>query len=608
MGTALCNHNRVVAGRRAVAVPLTLAVVAALALLIFASTLGHDFVEWDDDRNFLRNEHYRGLGLAQLRWMFTSALLGHWIPVTWISLGLDYVMWGMSPAGYHLTNIVLHAANAALMFLVSLRLLREAQPMVADASLRLGAAAAALFFALHPLRAESVAWITERRDVLSGFFYLLTILAYLQRQRRWYMASLVFYALGLLSKSMVMTLPLVLIVLDVYPLRRLPPPGRRWLSAEARPVLLEKLPFAVMAVAVGAAAAAIVATTLGFTSAETYPWPARLLVAAYGVAFYAWKTLVPVALSPLYELPSPERLLDPSFVTAVAAGVIVSVVVIIWRRRWPWALAAWLAYGITLAPVSGILHNGPQLVADRYSYLPCLAGAVLFGAATARLADGRLRHVAVAVAALWLAVLGTLTWGQAAVWRDTDSIWRQALAVDPACAFCHRQWGAVLGNRGALEPALVHFEQALALRPDRVTGHGNIGLVLLKAGRPAQAAVHFEKVLAVYPDNADVRSRLGAALMQQGRLHDARVELERAVGTNPRHVDALTNLGLTLVELRAPAEAVVVLDRALAAAPGNILVHFGLARAYRALGRSDAADDHLTIVRKMDPHLAARAR
>lgn len=588
--------------------PLTLAVVAALALVIFAPTLGHDFVEWDDDRNFVRNEHYRGLGLTQLRWMFTSALLGHWIPVTWISLGVDYVMWGMRPAGYHLTNILLHAANAALMFLVSLRLLREAQPTAADASLRLGAAAAALFFALHPLRAESVAWITERRDVLSGFFYLLTVLAYLQRQRRWYIASLAFYAVGLLSKSMVMTLPLVLLILDVYPLRRLPPPGRRWLSAEARPILVEKLPFAVMAVAVGAAAAVIVATTLGLTSSETYPWPAPLLVAAYGVAFYAWKTVVPLGLSPLYELPRPERMLDPSFVAAVAAGVIVSVVLIVWRRRWPWALAAWLAYCITLAPVSGILHNGPQLVADRYSYLPCLAGAVLFGAATARLADGRLRHVATALTALWIVVLGTLTWGQAAVWRDTDSIWRQALAVDPECAFCHRQWGAVLGNRGALEPALVHFEQALALRPDRVTEHGNIGLVLLKAGRHAQAAVHFEKVLAVYPDNADVRSRLGAALIHQGRLHEARGELERVLRDNPRHVDALTNLGLTLVDLGAPADAIVALDRALAAAPGNILAHFGLARAYRALGRPDTSEYHLTIVRKIDPQLAARAR
>jgi len=246
-----------------------LAVPALLALasfVVFLPALGAGFVNWDDDQNFLDNPNYRGLGAAQLRWMFTTFLMGHYIPLTWMTLGLDYVIWGMNPAGYHLTNLLLHSANAVLFYFMALRLLRAGVPGgQADGSwaLTLGSGFATLLFAVHPLRVQSVAWITERRDVLSGLFYLAAVVAYLRycdgavqegsRTRKWYWASLGLFALALLSKAMTVTLPVVLLVLDAYPLRRLGGVGGRWPWASSR-VVTEKLPFFLLSLAAGVTA------------------------------------------------------------------------------------------------------------------------------------------------------------------------------------------------------------------------------------------------------------------------------------------------------------------------------------------------------------------
>src|SRR6267378_1919037 len=237
------------------------AVLALVSFVVFVPALEGGFLNWDDDQNFVDNPNYRGLGVSQLRWMFTTFLMGHYIPLTWMTLGLDYVVWGMNPVGYHLTNLLLHAANAVLFYFMALRLLRASVPGgYADGSwaLTLGSGFATLLFAVHPLRAESVAWITERRDVLSGLFYLAAVVAYLRycdgavpegsRTRKWYWASLGLFVLALLSKAMAVTLPVILLTLDVYPLRRLGG-GRPW--ATSRAVVTEKLPFFVLSLAAG---------------------------------------------------------------------------------------------------------------------------------------------------------------------------------------------------------------------------------------------------------------------------------------------------------------------------------------------------------------------
>ena len=287
-------------------VPVLIALVTFAA---FLPTLNNQFVDWDDQRNFLENPHYRGLAWTHLRWMWTTFHMGHYIPLTWMTLGLDYVLWGMNPLGYHLTNLLLHAANAAVFFFVVRRILTLALPSPSERghALAVSAGFAALVFAIHPLRVESVAWATERRDVLSGLFYLLTILGYLRdcepgkRGRGWYWLSVAVFGCALLSKSMVVNLPVVLLILDVYPLRRLGG-ALGWWSEPARRVYVEKIPFVLLAAAASAIAVMAQSSIHAAASLAQLSVPGRLAVSAYGLSFYVWKTVVPLNLSPLYEL------------------------------------------------------------------------------------------------------------------------------------------------------------------------------------------------------------------------------------------------------------------------------------------------------------------
>ncbi len=509
--------------------------------------------------------------------------MGHWIPVTWLTFGLDYALWGMNAFGYHLTNVVLHAVNAALVYLLARRLLGLSRRAAPDWSITAGAIAAALFFAVHPLRVESVVWITERRDVLSALFYLLTVMAYLKAcaadgasRRRWLLVSIGAYALGLLAKSLIMSLPFLLLVLDVYPLRRA---RGNWTR-----VLLEKLPYLALAVTAAVVSVLVVIAKVGLTSASAYPLPARAAMALYSLAFYVGKTLVPAGLSPMYELPARIALTSPRFLVAALVAIGVTAALLLARRPWPAALAAWLVYGLTLAPVSGIVHNGPQLVADRYSYLSCLGFALLLGGGLTVVVSSAaitpfLRGAVALAGAGWLVALTVLTLEQIPVWRDTEQVWRHSLEIDPDCSFCHGQWGALLGNRGELGQAIGHFERVVALRPDNVRHRGNLGLALLKAGRAADAAAHFERMLAQEPSDAEIRTRLGLALAQQGKLAEASVELERASRDNPRHVGALVNLGLALIQLGRPADAMPYLERAAALDPASAPARDALVRA-----------------------------
>src|SRR5881296_4156306 len=286
--------------------------IALVTVVPFLPTLDNQFVNWDDDDNLVENPQYRGLGWTPLRWMWTTSHIGHYAPLTWMTFGLDYVLWGMNPVGYHLTNLLLHAANAAVFYLVARRILGLALPGPAQrgtVGLAASAAFAALLFAIHPLRVESVAWATERRDVLSGLFYLLTLLVYLrageqgERGRSGYWASVGLFVCALLSKSMAVSLPVVLLILDVYPLRRLGG-ARGWWGEPARRVYVEKIPFVVLAAAASAVAFLALSQVDNMTSLDRLSVPDRPPVSAYGLIFYLWKMLVPLNLSPLYELPA----------------------------------------------------------------------------------------------------------------------------------------------------------------------------------------------------------------------------------------------------------------------------------------------------------------
>jgi tetratricopeptide (TPR) repeat protein len=485
--------------------------VVVVTLTAFLPTLGNGFASWDDALNFLDNPHYRGLGPAQLRWMFTTFHAGHYIPLTWLSLGLDYLLWGLHPGGYHLTSLLLHAATALAFYFVSLRLLRLALPPTpTPAALRWGAALAALLFAVHPLRVESVAWATERRDVLSGLFYVLALLCYLKALERapaarprshvswsarlrlrlpplWYGLTLACFAAAVLSKSIAVTLPVTLLVLDVYPLRRL---GGSAGWRAPRP-WLEKLPFFALSVVATVVAFAALLPLGNARSVADMGFGLRALLSVYGLAFYLLKTVMPLDLSPLYPL----SVTITWWHFAIVAGT--AVVAVLMRRRWPAFTAVCLVYAITLAPVLGFFHNGPQAVADRYSYLACLGWALLVGAAAAHAwAGARVVRAVLCVAILALALL---TWQQTSVWRSAVTLWSHAASQASGGRAAHANLADALDAAGRPGEAIPHYLEALRRSAKKAPWHVRLGRLYARAGDDSTAGRHLSEALAEEP-------------------------------------------------------------------------------------------------------------
>jgi len=586
-------------------------VIATLAA--FLPTFQNGFVNsWDDGPNLLANRDYRGLGWTQLRWMFTTTHMGHWIPLTWMTFGLDYLVWGMNPAGYHLTSLLLHSANAVLCYALSLGLLRAAMTGVTGATLRSGAVAAALFFAVHPLRVESVAWATERRDVLSGFFFLLTLLAYLRASAsegsarwRWLASSVACAVLALLSKAIVVGLPVILILLDVYPLRRLGWRPREWVTPRGRAVLAEKIPYVMLAI-VGSAVALHAQSSLIVPLEAPSPL-LRIEYVLYSLGFYVWKTVIPSALSPLYELAPRVDPRELRFIVSSIAVLAVSVALLFFRRRWPAGLAVWVAYAAMVAPVSGLFQSSARLlVADRYSYLPCIGLAILFGAGVCALVraltmgNGSTRWLGRAGAGAvlgWIVVLGALTWRQVGVWHDPGTLWTHVLAVDPRSSVAHNNLGYFLKETGRLSEAAAHAEEALRinpsfveadvnlgdvrvrqgnldgaaaryrdalrLRPDFAAAHNGLGIALHGLGRPSEAIQEFQAAIALVPDFAEAHYNLANALMRLDRWDEATAHFRAALQTRPDYAEAHNNLGAILLSRQQVDEAIAHFQRAL---------------------------------------------
>src|SRR5437773_733505 len=572
--------------------------VALFTLAAFLPTLQNQFVAWDDDKNFLDNPRYRGLGWAHLRWMFTAFHQGHYIPLTWVTFGMDHRLWGMKPVGYHLTNLLLHAANAVVLFFVVRRILTRAlrSPSERGHALAVSAGFAALVFAIHPLRVESVAWATERRDVLSGLFYLLTILMYLRAcergagGRRWYWLSVAVFGCALLSKSMVVNLPVVLLILDVYPLRRLGG-AIGWWSEPARRVYVEKIPFVLLAAAASAIAGMAQSSVHAAASLAQLSLPGRLVVSAYGLGFYLWKMVVPVNLSPLYELHSTMDPVAPPFILSYALVLAITAIVLALRRPVPGLPAAWVAYVVVLLPVLGILQSGPQIAADRYTYLAGLGWASLAGAGLLSTWRRWPPFVLTGLAVVLLSGLGTLSWNQVEVWHDSEKLWNHALAIDPKTSMAQFGLGRVLADQGKPAEAIEHYRQALNIKPDYGAAHYNWGVVLGQQGKPAEAIEHYRLAVQMRPNSADAHNNWGVVLGQQGRLADAVEHFQQALRLKPDFAEAHNNWGFALAQQGKRAEAIEHYRHALRLNPDNALAQSNLLNAIqrRDMGKEDSA-------------------
>ena len=545
----------------------------AITAVVFIGALSGQFLTWDDDHNFLTNMAFRGLDAANLRWMFTTFHLGPYQPLSWLSLGIDYSIWGMDPWGYHLTNLLLHVANAGLAYAVAQRLFAHTGEPGLRTATQLAAAFAALLFAIHPLRVESVAWVTERRDVLSGFFALLTMLAYFKTvdlarvgksSSTWIAVSVVLFGLSLASKASAMALPAVLILIDWWWLRR-------WR-------LVDKIPFAIVSLV--AAWLALVGQRADQVMTATWAeGPAdRVAHGFYGLVFYIWKSVVPIGLSNLYEVPFRANPFDVSFVLSAIVVLGVTLATFLARARWPAIFVAWLAYVALLLPVSGIAHPGGQIVADRYSYLPCLVFALLAGAGMLALwrarRDGRVHpriaQLAAVGAAAILVVLGILSVRQIPVWHDSLALWRHAFEQHPLERL--RASGAPAADVHAYEARLATLGELSAHRMIALS----LGTALKSAGRANEALEVFARGASASPSNADIRNSWAATLLDLRRADEAARLLEASIRLDPTHAEAHFNLALARDSQGRADEAMDSYRRALAIDGNNAVARYNL--------------------------------
>lgn len=511
--------------------------VAAAVVAVFSPSLSFGWLRWDDDLLLTSNPFYRGLAWQHVRWAFTSAPGGAYQPLGFLSYGLDFLLWGMDPRGYHLTSVLLHALSAALLFLVARRTLAasgEAPSAGADAA----AVAAALVFALHPLRVESVAWIAERRDPLSGVFWLGAVLAYLQPRRRlWAVYAL--FAAACLAKATAVTLPLVLVLLDAAVLKR------PW-----RDSLREKAPMLLFAAALGLLGVYWQGETRAAWSWADHGLAARLAQACYALAFYARKTLWPSGLSPLYALPVPLPWTELRFLASIAAVAAAGVFLFRARRAYPRLVAAALAYAVILLPVSGLAQSGAQLVADRYSYLAGLPLALLAGGGF--LSAWRRARVPSALAAAAVAVaLASACVAQQSHWKTTESLWTRALSLDPANGVAHSSLGVLRASSGLYGEAAEHFRLALAAYPGCFEDQERLAALLEAGGAPSDEEERLRRAVEIHPVCRRSRVNLAAALGQSGDLDGAAKLLRVSVLIDPADESARRNLDRALAGKKA---------------------------------------------------------
>ena len=511
--------------------------IALLAFLLFTPALGGEFVNFDDQAYFSDNSRYRGIGPTQLAWMFTH-FDGHYQPLTWLSHGFDFVLWGMDPRGYHLQNLLLHAATSVLVYLLLLDLLPRARALEKRRGtdlLRFAAAIGALLFAVHPLRVESVAWISERKDVLYLFFALPSLLFYLRahpatgaRRRGAVAASLACFTLSMLSKAMVMTLPVLLLLLDAYPLRRLAR-GRDLL-----PLLREKiLYFVVLALGMGAELYAesksdVLDMDGSYTFADSISQP------AYRLCFYWWKTFVPTDLQPMYILPAERDPTAPVFLLTGAAVVLVTVALVSWAKRAPALLTGWLAFGLLLSPVLGLIHAGYHFAADRNAYAAGIVPAALAATGLALLWQrGRLIPLSAGASVLLIALLGFLSYEQSKIWISSKALWTHTIGVDPDNYIGHYNLGHALSVQGEVDAAIGHYTRAINLKGDEPKFWYNRGLGWNSTGHPGRALLDFDMVIQLDPEHWMALGNRGFLKLGAGDVRGAADDFTRAIEIQP---------------------------------------------------------------------------
>jgi protein O-mannosyl-transferase len=539
---AMSGASECITSRRVVCI-VSIA-LAVLTLTVFARTLGDGFVNYDDNSNVYENPFVtNGLTKAGMVHAFTKSENGTWDPLTTLSHMADCQMYGLNPAGHHLTNVLLHTASVILLFILLHRMTGALWPSAFVAAL----------FAIHPLRVESVAWVSERKDTLSGLFFLLTLWAYVKyvneskiqspKSKVFYILTLVLFALGLLSKAMLVTLPVILLLLDYWPLKRFPNLESKNSGVTLIRLVIEKLPLFTLSLAACVIAVIAQRDARAVQSFAKVPFGLRVENAIVSVGWYVGRMFWPARLAVLY--PYPQTGVAPvGLVLGLTILIVISTGAILWRRTKPYILIGWLWYLIMLAPVIGMVQLGQQAHADRYTYLPeiglyiALAWAVadLFPPWPAR----RMVFAACAVSAI--IALSIVAVVQTSYWHDSESLWRRALACTSENAVAHYGLGLTLVEAGKPEKAVDEFQSAVGMAPDYAEARNNLGYLRFRQGRMDDAITQFQAALLIQPDYAESHNNLGLVYHAQGRLDDAIDEYLEAGRLKPDYAEAHFNL------------------------------------------------------------------
>jgi len=576
-------------------------IIFSLTFLVYTSALNNDFVNWDDDVCIYENVHIRSLDTKSLYWMLTSFQAGNWHPLTWLSHALVYSLWALNPRMHHLINIIIHSLNTLLVFFLAIKLMSlwritadhtfstrtQISPLPQD--LIVGGATA-LLFGLHPLSVESVAWVTERKGILCAFFVLLSLLSYLtytsiHKKKRliWFSITLLLFIFALLSKPMAVTLPVILLLLDIYPLKR----ANRYPRGNLI-VFLEKIPFFILSIASGIVTIIAQRSVGAMLSLQVTNLTTRMLNALEALVFYIKKLIWPYELIPLY--PFTGNLFN---IQSVVSGMLVLVIsgfsFEMARRRKPLFLIVWLYYVITLLPTLSIIQIGGHAAADRFTYLPRLSILLLVGIsvswlwvkATLSKFKELIRGLLLGCACVIIFLFSHLTIQQIRVWQNPEALWSYVIKTSPKrVPLPYNNLGLAYLEKGMVDEAIYEYEKALTINPNYIKAHFNLAVAFSIKGRLDETISEYKKLLAINPNFVEAHYNLGNAYSKKGRLDEAIAEFKRTLTINPNHAKAHYNLGNAYLKKDRLDEAIAEYKRTLTINPNHAKAHCNLGTAY----------------------------
>jgi tetratricopeptide (TPR) repeat protein len=571
--------------------------IVVLTVAAYSSVGSLGFVTLDDPQYILDNPHVnQGLSWAGLQWAFTSTDASNWHPLTWISHMLDVELFGLRAGPHHWENLFLHVINALFLFMFLLR--------TTGAVVRSGLVAA--LFALHPLHVESVAWISERKDVLSTLFFLLTLLAYATYVRkpitRWYLVVIFLLVMGLMVKPMLVTLPFVLVLLDFWPLRRVDPSTLERTAFVK--LLVEKLPLLVLAI--GSSVITLLVQRQGGAVNTLVQTPLDLRLSNVLVSYvkYMGNMVWPADLAVFYPMPQAIPLWQPVCAFMVLGAI--TFYALKAAQRYPYLPVGWFWYLGTLVPVIGIVQVGAQGMADRYTYLPLTGLFIVFawGGYDLLVRGAQKRGATTILITVMLLALGTATWFQVQHWRDAKTLWMRALAVTNGNYRAHVAYGSLLAEEGKNAEAANHFSAAIRIQPNYAEAHNKLGSALMESGRVDEALSHFEQALQLRPDLGIVNTNIGNVMLEKGRVEEAERYLRAALDQDPDNPIALNSLGSVMDELGRDNEAIALYRKSLLARPGFSAAHNNLAAAFAKKGQIDDAVEQMSAALSAEPRNA----